>query len=111
MAASDIALMPYSQYVDTGKWMSPLKGFEYMASGIAIVCSRIPTLQRYFVHKINALLVEPDNIKELSGAVEILKNDMNLRRNIACQAKKDSLQFDWKKRAQKILDIIMERTN
>ena len=52
MAVCDVLLMPYQPCVsvssgklDTATWMSPLKMFEYMAMGRAIITSDLPVLR------------------------------------------------------------------
>ena len=54
MLAVDILIMPYQKNVaigakghDTARWMSPMKMFEYMASGNPIISSNLAALKRY----------------------------------------------------------------
>jgi glycosyltransferase involved in cell wall biosynthesis len=54
---SDIVLAPYQEHVSVygrsasvARWMSPLKLFEYMARGRAIVCSDLPVLREVLTH-------------------------------------------------------------
>ena len=65
--AFDVLLAPYQRSVsidgggDTSQWMSPLKLFEYMAAGKAILCSRISVLQEVLTDRETAILCEPDD--------------------------------------------------
>ncbi|MDX1502288.1 MAG: glycosyltransferase, partial [Thermoanaerobaculia bacterium] len=96
-AALDVLLMPYERRVgvasgrsDTASWMSPMKMFEYMAAGRAIVSSDLPVLREVLRHGENALLVEPGRpdalrlmnlhqAKGLEGTVVILADPTNRR--------------------------------
>ncbi|GAG00742.1 unnamed protein product, partial [marine sediment metagenome] len=63
----DILVMPYQKKVsisgdkfsDTSQWMSPLKMFEYMASGKPIIASDLPALREVLKQGKNAILVDP----------------------------------------------------
>jgi glycosyltransferase involved in cell wall biosynthesis len=57
----NVLLAPYQNKVavaggkgDTSRWMSPLKIFEYMATGKAMMCSDIPVLKEVLEHEVNA---------------------------------------------------------
>lgn len=106
----DILLMPYQKNVsiglkghDTAKWMSPLKMFEYLASGVPILSSNLPVLREVLVDKSNSILVEPDDIEAWSNSFDFLKKNHSVRSNISNQAYNLYLNnFTWEKRAKKI---------
>lgn len=87
-------------------YASPLKLFEYMASGVPIIASRLPSLEEILVHEHNALLVEPDNPEMLAGAVRRLRSDPELGRRLAEQARQKVASHTWRSRAVKILDAL-----
>jgi len=104
----DILLAPYQEKVtlsnklDTARFMSPLKIFEYMSSKKAIVCSDLPVL-REVLNESNSILVKCDNLSEWINAIERLKNT-NLRTEYAQNAYNSfKNQFRWKARAIKVL--------
>lgn len=112
-AAFDVLLAPYQRTVtilgqgDTSKWMSPLKLFEYMAAGKAIVCSDLPVLREVLAHNDTALLCAPDNIDEWKRAILTLKEDRQLRNAIGENARSEFLaRYTWKKRAQTVVSNI-----
>ncbi len=104
----DVLLMPYQKSVmvaggnlDTVRWMSPLKMFEYMAAKKAIITSDLPVL-REVMNKNNSVLVKPDQTSEWIEALEMLKNN-DLRIKLGNNAYYDVQQYDWKVRVDKIL--------
>jgi glycosyltransferase involved in cell wall biosynthesis len=99
----DVLLAPYQLSVPTVQWMSPLKIFEYMASGKAIIASDLPALREVFADGHNSLLVSPNNIP---AWVEALKrfSDFNLRTVLGQQAFDDlCASYTWSLRAQVVL--------
>ena len=104
-------LAPYSSRVtvgghdklDTSKFMSPIKIFEYMSHKKAIIASDLPVLREVLSEK-NSVLVEPTNIKDWTTAIEKLK-DLTQREKIANQAIVDFDKYTWKKRAEKVISF------
>ena len=110
--AFDILLAPYQRKVSvagggtttTEKWMSPLKVFEYMAAGKAIICSDMPVLQEVLVDKQNALLCDPENIDSWEEALIILSQNENMRIQLGEAARNDFVRrYSWYSRAEKLL--------
>lgn len=112
MAAVDVLLMPYQDSVsigvkdhDTARWMSPMKMFEYLASGTPIISSDLPALREVLRDGDNALLVPPDDIAAWTCALDRLRGDPALAMRLgerahACYA----AEHTWTMRARRILD-------
>jgi glycosyltransferase involved in cell wall biosynthesis len=107
----DILLAPYQYKVfinsglNTASWMSPLKVFEYMSAGKAIISSKLDVLEEVLSHNFNALMVKPDNLNDWVNAVNILIEDKQLRERLGNQALKDfKNKFTWEKRVAYILN-------
>lgn len=113
----DVLIAPYESTVmtaggrtDTSRWMSPLKIFEYMASGKAIVCSDLPVLREVLTHEDTALLVAPDDVAAWAGALGRLVGDAGLRRRLGAAALRELRErYTWQKRAQAVLEGISAR--
>tara|TARA_B100000315_G_scaffold170872_1_gene159388 strand:+ start:1035 stop:2204 length:1170 start_codon:yes stop_codon:yes gene_type:complete len=110
LKAFDILLMPYQKKVslrgnkrDTSEFMSPMKMFEYMASGRPIISSRLPVLMEVLSHDQNALLAEPDVVNEWLSAVTLLKENRQLRDSLAQKATEDVMNYTWEERADSVL--------
>ncbi len=85
-------------------FMSPLKIFEYMAMGVPIVASELPSLREILVSGENALLVPPGDPQALAGALIELKNNPELGRKIAEKAYRDVIEkYTWETRAKNII--------
>lgn len=114
MKAVDVLLMPYQKSVsigvqghDTGRWMSPMKMFEYMASGNPIISSNLEVLKEVLEDGENALLVEPDDISGWNAALSRLQNDNDLSEQISAQARRDySAKYTWEKRAERLIEAL-----
>ena len=113
MKMMDILLMPYQKNVsiglkgiDTSKWMSPMKMFEYMSSGVPIISSDLTVLREILVNNKNCLLVTPDNIQSWSDAIFKLNKSKDLSERISNKSYQDYQdKYTWKIRAKRILEL------
>ena len=102
LKAADVLVMNYSS---SDHFFSPLKLFEYMASGTMIVTSDTPNI-REVLNENNAVLVEPDNPESLVEGINKLLNDLELSGKISKQTFEDVQKYSWQKRADQILNFI-----
>jgi len=107
-AASDILLMPYSRSIsassgqDIAEVINPMKMFEYMASGRAIISADLPSI-REVLNEGNAALCEPGEIANWKLEIESLLADEPRRAALGAQARRDVQQLTWVKREERIL--------
>lgn len=104
--SSDILLGLWSNKVRTIQYCSPLKIFEYMASGRIIVAQAFPTIKEVLDDKVNAILVEPDSYLDLKKKIDYTINNIS---DIYVGKKARKIAFDnysWSIRATRILDFI-----
>jgi glycosyltransferase involved in cell wall biosynthesis len=87
---------------------SPLKVFEYMAAGRAIVASDLPALREVLQDNVNALLVPAGDAGALAAAVQRLIDDPHLANRLARAGFAQAAQFDWSRRAER-LEPVLER--
>lgn len=108
LLASDILVLPNKSGDSMSeKFTSPMKLFEYMAAGKPIISSDLPSMREVLNGK-NALFVTPNDPNALGAAIEKLVKDDGLARSLAIQAKNDSKNYSWEKRAEKILSFIQK---
>ena len=99
LAAMDIALQPA-----VTAYASPLKLFEYMAAGLAIVAPAQPNICEVLEDGKDALLFQPDTYSRTKDHIQRLIADPALRQNLgaAAKAKIDVRGYTWLKNAERI---------
>jgi len=106
LKAADILILPNKKGdIISEKYTSPLKLFEYMASGRPIVASDLPTM-REVLNKNNAILVEPNSPEALACGVEAILKNKELAERLSDQSLIDVKNFSWQKRVEKIIKFI-----
>lgn len=108
--AADVLLIPPTSapLLKSRKTVLPIKLFQYLAAGRVILAPALPDIQSV-LNDANALLVEPDNLEAASRGLRRVFADRKWSDAIARQSKKDSEEFTWQQRAQKIIAFINER--
>lgn len=110
-AASDILLMPYSRSIsassgqDIAEVINPMKMFEYMASGRAIISADLPSI-REVLNEGNAVFCEADDVGKWKLKIESLLADESRRRELGNEARKAVEKFTWVNREQRVLERI-----
>jgi glycosyltransferase involved in cell wall biosynthesis len=106
LAAFDIALQPASV-----PYASPLKVFEYMAAGRAIVAPDQPNIREVLRDGETALLFDPADPTSLWRAVERLVGDAGLRARLGAAARADVLARDrtWAGNARRVAALATAR--
>ncbi len=89
VAGFDVALQPASV-----AYASPLKVFEYMAAGRAIVAPDQPNIREVLAHERTALLFDPAVPGAMWAAVERLVTDPALRARLGTAARAEVLHRD-----------------
>ncbi|MBN1564721.1 MAG: glycosyltransferase family 4 protein [Anaerolineae bacterium] len=102
LRAFDVCVMPHPWTEQFAYYTSPIKLFEYMASGRAIVASDLPAFAEVLHHEHNALLVSPDDVNALAAAIRRLQADYDLRARLGAQAQDDAQHYTWDARALRI---------
>ena len=107
-AAMDILLMPYEKTIagsgggNSADFCSPMKMFEYLAAGRAIISSDLPVLREVLDPQV-ALLPPPEESPAWIEAFGNLIRDPDLRGALGTQARLRAQSFTWKARAEKCL--------
>jgi glycosyltransferase involved in cell wall biosynthesis len=106
LAACDACLLPLPWTTHFANDASPLKLFEYMAAGRAIIATSLPSLLEVLTHEETALLVGPDDAQDLARALARLRDDHALRDRLGINARRAAASFAWDARALRILEAI-----
>lgn len=113
--AFDVALLPNQRVIgigqarqrDIGSFTSPLKAFEYMAAGRAILASDLPVLREVFTDQADALLCAPDAIEMWEQALAKLRDDPDMRERLGNAARAKFLEhYTWQVRAAAVLGAL-----
>ena len=107
----DILIAPFARRVlsvsgdDIARWTSPLKVFEYLASGRPMVVSDLPVLREVLRPDVDALMAPPEDVDAFAAAVLRLADDPGLRERLAASAlERVHREFTWDLRARRILE-------
>ncbi|MFH1314603.1 MAG: glycosyltransferase family 4 protein [Candidatus Eisenbacteria bacterium] len=105
MAACDVLASPHNtQLRDEDFYWSPIKLFEYMAMGKAIIASRIGQIAEVLADNEDALLVRPGDVKALADAITELANDPEKRRRLGANARQSAVSnHTWQKNVANVL--------
>ena len=78
----EVVLMPYSNKVfgrgknlEIGRYMSPMKLFDYLASGNIIIASKLD-VYRHILNKKNSILVDEDKIEQWVNQINLVFNNL-----------------------------------
>lgn len=105
LKAADVLVLPNSGKNEiSAKYTSPIKLFEYMASGTPIVASDIPSLREVLSEK-NTVFAEPDDGSSLAQSLKRVLSDKDLSSGVAQKALEDVKGYTWGKRAGKISSL------
>jgi glycosyltransferase involved in cell wall biosynthesis len=89
--AADIAVVPVPA-MKQEMWLSPMKLFEYMASGKAVVASAMGQIVHVIREGENGLLVPAGDVQGLANAINQLIDEPDLRERLGKQAREDAVQ-------------------
>ena len=100
VAGFDIALQPR-----VVEYASPLKIFDYMAAGRAIVAPDQPNIREVLEHERTALLFDPARAGAMWEAIARLLGDAALRRKLGAAARAELIRrdFTWSGNAARIV--------
>ncbi len=110
LAESAVAVLPLTQDVISAHFTSPLKLFEYMAAGVPIVASDLPSTREILAHEVNAILVEPDNPESLAGGIQRVLTDRKMAQRLSKKAYEDVFSYSWDKRAERLIHFLHSLT-
>lgn len=108
LSLSDILVMNYPDTEHYREFMNPIKMFEYMASGAAIVASDLASI-REVLHDQNAVFVRPGDMHALTDGISLLLRDQGRAHALADRARSDVAAYQWKGRAALLLSFMQKQ--
>lgn len=116
LGACDALLAPYQRRIsvsggegDTSKWTSPLKLFEYMASGRPMIVSALPVF-REVLNESTCTFCEPDSVESWELALRRLRDDPCAAAAQAATARRVASQYAWEGRAARCIAAMSRLT-
>ena len=85
---------------------SPIKIFEYMASGKPILAPNLPWINEIIQNNQNGLLYDPFSSEDLAQKIDFIFGNPNLINKLGTRAKIDSKKYSYKTRINKLIKII-----
>jgi glycosyltransferase involved in cell wall biosynthesis len=110
-SACDVLVMPSQRRIagssggDIGSVASPMKIFEYLATGRAILASDLPVF-REVLSETNAVFAPPDDADAWAHALDDLSSRPDQRARLGEQARRDAAHYTWTERARHSLEGI-----
>jgi glycosyltransferase involved in cell wall biosynthesis len=108
-AAAEILLMPYGSRVeassgqDIAEVINPMKMFEYMATGRAIVTADLPVI-REILDESMAVFCPVDDMAAWKAAILDLSGDSQRRQTLGMNARQAAKKYTWTARATRAVD-------
>ncbi|MHB8710415.1 MAG: glycosyltransferase family 4 protein [Minisyncoccota bacterium] len=106
LRAADVLVIPNSgKSEDTARFASPMKLFEYMASGVPIIASNLPSIREILDDSL-AYFFTPDDHESLCSTIGKVLGEYEEAKKKGASARAAAEKYSWQKRVQSILDFI-----
>lgn len=106
LKTADVLLLPNTSVsVESIEYTSPIKMFEYMASGVPIIASNLSSIKE-MLNDSNSFLFEADSALSLVGELNHVVENEDLALGRAAKSKEDVQEYTWEKRVGKIIKSI-----
>lgn len=104
LSLADVAVAPWNAFPGG----TPLKLFEYMASGRAIVAAAVAGIERFIQDGKTAFLVPPGDTTALARALLDLLRDGALRQRLGAAARQKAAHHSWAQRVSEIEALLYQ---
>jgi len=115
-AASDVLVMPYEHAIavssggDTSAFASPMKAFEYLAAGRALLSSDLPVLREVLDDE-NAILLPPQAVDAWDAALRRVASDPEQRARLGRRARQEARRYSWLERTRRAIEGLGPRAD
>src|SRR3989338_2070578 len=108
LCESEIGVAPYKEEKEPYGY-SPIKIFEYMAAGLAVIASNTEWNREIIKDGENGLLFEAGNSYDLAEKIKMIMENEKLKRRLQKNARKGAVEFyNWNRAARQIVEICKE---
>tara|TARA_Y100000816_G_C26090268_1_gene576063 strand:- start:847 stop:1932 length:1086 start_codon:yes stop_codon:yes gene_type:complete len=116
LKSSEILLMPYlnnvqvnSKNLEVSNFMSPLKMFDYLASGQIILASNLNVYKHILKNKYNCFLVKKNNLENWFKLIDNFQYKKKFLKKMSKNALKTASSYTWDKRVNKIINFFYKK--
>jgi glycosyltransferase involved in cell wall biosynthesis len=115
LAAAEVLMIPFERRIEgssggnSADICSPMKLFEYMATGRAILTSDLPVIHE-ILDESNARFAPPEDLQAWQEALAYLFDHPIIMKALGKSARKDSRQYNWLDRESKTLAGFLDET-
>jgi glycosyltransferase involved in cell wall biosynthesis len=106
LRAMDVAVAPYLEMPDF--YFSPLKLYEYLASGLPVVASDAGEIGTLIRHAETGVLVPCGNVAALADSLIELQRDQSLRSRLGNAARLEAERHSWDQNARFVANLAVE---
>ncbi len=106
LAAASMLVLPNTASAISDRYTSPLKLFEYLALGRAIVASDLPSIREVLTDGDTAALVRPGDPAALAAALRALASDPARTAALGSAARRLAPRYTWSARAATIETVL-----
>ncbi|OOF59116.1 glycosyl transferase [Rodentibacter pneumotropicus] len=100
-----VTLHPILNYLDS----LPVKMFEYMNAGVAVIASDFPLWKEIIEGSGCGICVNPLNPEEIANAINYLKEHPNITKSMGKNGKRAVLEkYNWQREEEKLISIYKE---
>jgi len=109
LAAAEVLMIPFERRIEGSSGgnsvdiCSPMKLFEYMATGRAILTSDLPVI-REVLNESNARFAPPEDLPAWKNSLSLLFEEPGRRDKLAQKARRDAQNYSWRERERKALN-------
>jgi glycosyltransferase involved in cell wall biosynthesis len=104
LARACIAVLPNRADPDSA-FTSPIKLFEYMAAGCALVASDLPSV-REVLEQDDAVWTAPGDAAGLAGAIRSLAGDPERARRLGSRVREKARRYTWDARGERLARVV-----
>ncbi|MGW8481799.1 glycosyltransferase family 4 protein [Microbacterium sp. NPDC055903] len=109
LSGMHVGLAPYPP--SAGDYFSPLKAYEYLAAGLAVVASDVGQLPDLLTQSRTGIIVPAGDADALRGAVTTLRDDRPVARRLGAAARVQAVtRHDWDRTLETILAALPTAT-
>ena len=103
LTSAKISVIPLPDNVMAREYTSPLKLFESMGAGTAVVASDLESIREIIKNGSNGMLFTPENPVDLARAVNTVLMDNKILDTITKQALSDAKTYSWQERTSRMI--------